>query len=376
MAIGSGGYPTSYRKRRGLGSRMTPAGAPYQRQTFTSPNPYNKGTGYARPSISMGELVPYQSGPRGSLTAPSGTKWTGNRVAGIGTYPRPSPAMQRRMMGRLLAGAIGRRALSAYQIVGILSDLIEALGPWGITDEGGVVYDHPDGSQLMEKCEGNVVEHGPIATDGDCTGTTIGLEFWNDVPSWTTDGFGCKHWRYHEFIMFDALGRAVAKKAERWRLCGAGTPGPVTQAPPVVQPIPTALPAASVRLRGPVAPPRTTYRDPLPHRRVGERKKGLAQRGYALAAHVYGTVDEVREAVDVAHKCLGGKCKRKGAKGVLAKAADIARCAGTMNLSCLAVGLAVNQIEDLVIGRSQGAAGKASRGLRGGIGSGITGPAV
>lgn len=355
-------------------------GPSYPAKPYKPANPYNKSS-VPPPATSMGELVPYQSGPKGAVSAPAhgGASSTG-RGGMNAYYPKPSPAMQRRMMGRLLAGTLGRRAQSAYHLVSALADLMELVGPWGVTAQGGEpIYDHPPGAVKIQDC-GNAVTHGPtVEYDGSCTVVNIACSW---PPAFGYGFSGAQNefttWRYLRHMgPWPASNCESFLKSEQWRAPAPGEPGELTFTGRTVLRIPSPLSSPQIGLRG-GAPGGTRVRqaDPLPRRRPDERRKGLAQRGYALAAWVYGGVDEAREAVDVIWDSMQGPCKGRRKRGTLAKAEDIARCAGTIDLAELAKGLAMNQLEDRVLGRAQGKASQATRGLRGGIGSAVTGPAL
>lgn len=94
-----------------------------------------------------------------------------------------------------------------------------------------------------------------------------------------------------------------------------------------------------------------------PKRKADERKKGLAQKGYALAAGVWDKADEAQQILDIVWKSLPAKYRGKDTT-MGGKARAIWQHASHIHLPTMLADLLVNQVEDKAVGSFHGAVRK------------------
>jgi hypothetical protein len=330
------------------------------------------------------EVVPYQAGP--NRTA-SEQKYSG-------TSPIPGTARGRSHTITLNATA-ARAALRAAMV----ASKVARANPWvnlvatgldvvNAIQHGEEWFKSPDayyGPRGWEQCctNGGTLTHVGMSTTllacNTCPSSNQALGTLFDCPTCGPIGGYDFTQTIGSTIRSFVLARQHGSLVIRWgygylwrKPSGVELPSPRR----LTSQLPDPLPAQAVKLSYEPPPPRGDLAWPeppwFPRPRKDERKKGLAQRGYVLAARIWDKGDELSQAVDILWNNLAKECRGRAGKSRMQKVQDIVRCAGTMNLPEMLADFFVNEVEDRAVGRFHGAVAKVRpKGRIGGFGSGV-----
>lgn len=296
---------------------------------------------------------PGQTGAFGRKLAEAAGRQARARAAMLGLFAKLHPALRAMSMLAQLGDLLGEKMPEQEPAIAVHEDLVSPNGEWtSITD-------------CDRKITHFLAQLGYPSSGISCvTGQAASVEpianyNWRTVPA------NFRGLRFFEHTHnFPGTGSPRYAAAEIW---GRPAGGNYKTLPKRVQTQvkPEARVSVKTAAAPAAAPPGRANRPglkttvPLPKFRPSERRKGQANRAYAMITGVWDKADEARQAVDCMFNALPASARQGVGRGVLERGEAINRHASSIDMSKMVACLVFNHYSDKVIGRAHGLPWKA-----------------